>query len=55
MALLRTPSHQCQQIINTVSGRIRCHHPAHKRVNGKFYCRTDARRHRLHTRCLSCQ
>ena len=54
MTLLRTPSHQCQQIIHGPSGRIRCPYPAYKRTNGKFYCRTDARRHKMHTHCASC-
>jgi len=54
MAMLKTPSHQCQQVINSPSGPIRCPYPAYKRVNGLFYCRTDARRHKTHTRCVSC-
>lgn len=54
MVKLNTPSHQCQQVINGPSGRVRCPYGAYRRVNGAWYCRTDARRHRKHTSCITC-
>ena len=58
MAMLKTPSHQCQQVIgihNGSVGSVRCPYPAYRRVNGLFYCRTHGRIHKTHTHCVSCK
>ena len=54
MAMLKTPYHQCQQVITGPSGRVRCPYAAYKRVNGAFYCHTHGRIHKTHAQCTSC-
>ncbi|KKK91854.1 hypothetical protein LCGC14_2708790 [marine sediment metagenome] len=54
MAMLKTPYHQCKQVIHGPSGQVRCPYAAYKRVNSIFYCRTHGRSHKRHVQCVSC-